>query len=204
MSVVVAVKYKNGVCLAADRQSTAGTTKSDNATKIQAFNYSQTAIGTVGYLRDCNIMRTIDEIVPLKDILDQTPIDELYVIKTIAPEICNQLRTNHRLSTENGLEYMNSEMLFATRDKIFTIGADFGVREADEYFDTIGCGEDKVRGFLTAVGDTSNYTKNQITDVVCEAIRRGCEKDVFVNDKINIVYLEGDEPNDQNQKIKKR
>ena len=40
MSVVVAIKYKDGVVLAADRQATSGNIKIDNASKLYKSTYS--------------------------------------------------------------------------------------------------------------------------------------------------------------------
>ena len=69
MSVVISAKYKDGIAIIADKQVTCGTTKSNNGNKLQYFKYSNSAIGVVGYLRDCNIIRTIEEILPYKDII---------------------------------------------------------------------------------------------------------------------------------------
>lgn len=167
MSVVIGAKYKDGVIIAADKQATMGNTKTDDATKLQAFKYSNSAIGVVGYLRDCNLMRTLEEVVPYKDILDKVPIDELYVIRA-----------------------MDSRMLYATSDSLFTIDGDFGVVEARASYEVIGCGDDKVRGFMTSIGDTSNMTRSEVLQILDTAIRKGCEKDVFIDDRIDVIVLE--------------
>lgn len=193
MSVVIGLKYKEGIAIAADKQVSYGNTKSDNATKLQYFKYSNSVLGVVGYLRDCNIMRTIDEIMPYKDILDKTEIDELYVIKTIVPIIQSTLRQNKRLSSKNDIESMDSIMLFCTKDKMFEVGEDFSVLEIEDYYFAIGCGDDKTSGYLISVGDTSSKTKKEITEILQETIKKGCEKDIYINDKVDIIYLEGSE-----------
>lgn len=190
MSVVIGAKYKDGIAMIADKQITSGTTKSNNGNKMQYFKYSNSAIGIVGYLRDCNIMRTIEEILPYKDILDKVLINDLYVIKTVMPVIYGTLQQNKRITNTNGTETMESVMLYCTKDKMFEIGEDFSVLEIDDYYYAIGCGDDKASGFLSSVGDTANLTKEEITKVLQEAVKKGCEKDVYVNDSTDIIFLE--------------
>lgn len=203
MSVVIAAKYKDGVAIASDKQATGTTTKSDNAIKMQYFKYSNSAMGVVGYLRDCNLIRALEEIVPYKDILDRIKIDEMYVIKKIVPTIHTILEANHRVRTDSGIENMTSVMLYATDDNIYMIGPDFSVIEADSYFSAIGCGDDKAIGYLSSIGDTSNLSKAMITRVLKEAVQKGCEKDVYINDLVDIMYLEKNNENSLDFKKKK-
>lgn len=200
MSVVVAIKYKDGVAIAADKQVTSGTNKNDNAMKLHSFKYSNSAIGTVGYLRDCNVVRTIEEIIPYKDILDNIKIDELYVIQKIIPVLLNHMEQNNRIITTNGLKEMDSHMLYATPNAIFKIGGDFSVIEEQSYA-TIGCGSDKVVGFIASVGDTSNYNRSEIIDVLVCAIAKACEKDVYINDNIDFIFLKKEDINVSNKNI---
>lgn len=195
MSVVVAAKYKEGVAIIADKQTSAGNTKKDNATKLAYYKYSNTAIGVVGFLRDCNIMRALDEIVPYKDILDNIPINEMYVIKSIVPAIMEHLSHNKRLEGKNNNE-MPSMMIYATPESIYEIGPDFSVVESDSSYLTIGCGSDKVLGFMSSIGDTSKYSEQMITDVLVGAVRKACEKDVFINDECDIIFLKRGEENE--------
>ena len=41
-----------------------------------------------------------------------------------------------------------------------------------------------------SVGDTSNLTKEEITKILQEAVKKGCEKDVYINDYTDIIFLE--------------
>lgn len=193
MSVVIAARYKNGIAMIADRQATSGTTKTDNVNKIAYYKYSDSAIGVVGYLRDCNVMRMLDEIVPYKDILDRIKIDDLYVMKVIVPNIIEQLAQAKRIENKNGIYEMDSHMLYITSDKIFEIGGDFSVVEEDGYFGTIGCGSDKVIGYMTSVGDTSYFSKEMIEEVLYKAIAEGCDKDVFINSTCDIIFIDREE-----------
>lgn len=189
MSIVIGVKYRDGVALASDKQVSGGGNKANNATKLQRFKYSNSAMGVVGSLRDCNIIRTIEEILSYKDILDKTPIDELYVIKNVVPTVQAVLQHNKRTTIGEGVETMDSEMLYCTKDNIYSIGDDFAVLEADTYYQAIGSGQDKAAGFLASIGDTSSKTKEEITDIINETIKKGCESDLYVNEKVDIIYL---------------
>ncbi len=202
MSVVVAVKYKDGVAIAADKQATRYNTNFNNVCKLHNFKYSNSAIGTVGYLRDCNVIRLLEEVIQYKDIIDNVYIDELYVIGKIVPIIQEHMTKYERIETQNELKYMPSTMLYATSDDIYMIERDFAVITEDNY-GTIGCGEEKVIGYMSLVGDTTNYNKEQITTVLIEAITRACERDVFINNNIDITFLEKTEiNNDESYSVK--
>lgn len=190
MSVVIAAKYKNGIAMVADKQATYYNTKFDNVTKVQPFKYSNSGIGVVGYLRDCNVMRLLEDVIPAEDILKRVDIDELYVIRNIVPRIMNHLAENKRLDKTKDIYSMESMMLYATEDNIYTIGEDFSVAETDTSFATIGCGSEKVTGYLATLGDTSKYNRKEITDVLCYAVQKACEKDVYINDSVDLMYFE--------------
>lgn len=191
MSVVVAAKYKDGIAVAADKQATKYNTCFDNACKLHNFKYSNSVIGTVGCLRDCNVIRLLEEVISYKDLIDNVPVDELYVIGKIVPTIQEHMAKHERIETHNGLKSMPSTMLYATPNDIYIIAHDFAV--ITEYnYGTIGCGDEKVIGYMSLVGDTSKYNREQITTVLVEAITRACERDVFINDNIDIIYLEKD------------
>ena len=188
MSVVIAARYNKGIAIIADKQATLGTTKTDGVTKVKHFEKSQSCIGTVGHLRDCNVMRTIDEIIPYADLYMGAEIDEDYVIKSIVPGIINTLHENRRINDASGIISMNSSMIYVTKDKMFHIGQDFGAYEIQECFGVIGSGDDKVRGFMTGVGNTAGMSEKQITKVLGDAISKACETDVYINNKMDLIF----------------
>lgn len=194
MSVVIAARYKDGIAIAGDKQATIGNTKSDNATKLKFFNDSRSCIGVVGYLRDCNVMRTVDEMISPGDILHRTEVDEEYVIKKVVPSIITTLLNNKRVSDVSGVIEMHSNMLYITPKRMFYIGSDFGVIEAEGNFEVIGCGNEKVIGYMSKLEDTSNFTKEQIVDVLAEAIQVACEKDIYINERMDIAFCERELP----------
>lgn len=190
MSVVIAAKYKNGIALISDKQSTSGSNRQNNIKKIHRFELSNTGIGTVGYLRDCNVMRVLDEIIKPRDIIRKVDIDEVYVIENIVPKIIEHMHEYKRVSTSGvDVASMASQMLFVTSKRMFEIGSDFSVAESDRDYAVIGCGEEKVRGYMSLVGDTSNRTAIEITNVLVGAIRKACEDDVYINDAYDIYFF---------------
>lgn len=190
MSVVIAARYRDGITLVADTQGTSMNNKQNNIKKIKQFELSNTGIGVVGYLRDCNIVRILDEIIKPRDILNKVDIDEEYVIRKVVPKLIEHMQENKRtLHSESGMVSMASQMLFVTNKRMFEIGSDFSVAESDRNYAVIGCGEEKVRGYMSLVGDTSNKTAIEITNVLVGAIRKACEDDVYINDAYDIYFF---------------
>ena len=85
MSIVIGIKYNNGVIVAGDKQSTKGNNARGETIKIKKQKYSNSCFGCVGYSRDTNIIVSHDEIVNYKDILDNVEIDKNYVVNNIIP-----------------------------------------------------------------------------------------------------------------------
>lgn len=189
MSIVIAVKYKDGVALASDKQTTRGGIKTENSVKIKKADYSNTAIGIVGRRRDSNLLRTKDEFINYKDILDKRVIDENYVITVVVEKIFDILKLHDRLTVESGIKSMDSEVLFATEDKMYRICTDGSVIEFDEYV-SVGCGEDSVTGYLNTVENLNKMNKEDVKVVLDKAIKLSCKDDVFINDKIDYIFLE--------------
>ena len=190
MSVVIAARYRDGIALVADTQGTSMNNKQNNIKKIKQFELSNTGIGVVGYLRDCNIVRILDEIIKPRDILNKVDINEEYVIRKVVPKLIEHMQENKRtLHSESGMVSMASQMLFVTNKRMFEIGSDFSVAESDRDYAVIGCGEEKVRGYMSLVGDTSNKTAIEITNVLVGAIRKACEDDVYINDAYDIYFF---------------
>lgn len=203
MSVVIGIKYKDGVVMAADKQATSGTTKSDNAIKMQYFEGSKSCMGVVGYLRDCNVIRTIDEIVAPIDILQKREINDRYVISNIIPNLISVMTANKRVRDKGGIVEMDSIMMYSTPEKIFTIGPDFGVIESDESFAAIGCGEDKVRGYLSQFKDMPRLTKDEAVELLTKAIQIACEKDVYINERIDVAFCVGEKTQSMKKCVKR-
>lgn len=188
MSIVIGLKYKDGVILASDGQVTEkGNCIVKDVIKFCKSKYSNTALGVVGELRDLNILSTIDDFIRYKDILDKTYIDEQYIIEKVIPDIFSKLRNNNRIKLNNQIEEIMSDLLFCTYDKIFYISVDGAVVEMLDY-GVIGCGKDMVMGFL----DTQNLkdlSENQAIKIIEKCIQQSCNKDCYINENINYILL---------------
>ncbi len=189
MSVVVAIKYKDGVAIAGDKQTTWGNIKVDGTVKVKQFDLSNTAIGCVGAARDCDIICSQDGLVDAADVLKRVRIDSKYVITRVVPNIFKILKDNHRIIDERGIYTMISTMMFATSEDMFIITADGGILSKKD-FAAIGCGQDLATGFLETIPDIHKFTKKQAEKVLEACIKTACKNDVYVNENIDYIFLE--------------
>lgn len=190
MSVVIAIKYKDGVIMAADKQATSGNLKSDNATKIVQTKYSGLGMGAVGLLKTCNILEAVNEVVDPEDILSQALIDKLYVIRKIVPLLFTAFEKYHCLTKdEDGLQSIHGNLLICSNEKIFSTDGIGAVSEHDDFV-AIGCGEQLVHGYLSTLNiDYNKLNENKAIEILATAIEKACKDDVFINDKIDILIL---------------
>ena len=189
MSVVVAIKYRDGVAMAADKQATGGHIKCNNVKKLAYYEKSNTGVGVVGHLRDCNIMYVQEELQDAKDILNKTPIDFKYVVSKIVPTVFSIFNQCNRIEKDNEVLSLCSRMLFCTSNNIYKIEHDGGVVEYNDWA-AIGCGEDLVIGFLETIKDFHSLNKEQVTKILEKCIKQSCKNDVYINDNIDYIYLE--------------
>lgn len=187
MSVIVALKYNNGVLIGADKQATCGNIKKDNAQKIYKMKYSNTSMGAVGYLRDANILETLEEVIYYKDILNKTKIDRKYVVSKVVPNLFENFENFNRVEEKNGVKKLLSYFIFCTNNKIFEINGDGAVSEHDNFL-AMGCGEQLCKGYL----DTSykeNLTKEQAEELISNAIKISCKDDCYIGNVIDWIDL---------------
>ena len=178
MSIIIAKKFNGGVLIASDSRGTRGNNGKDNVEKAFESLYSNTALGCVGYLRDCNIIQALEEIVPYKDIFENTPIDIKYVIKVIVPNLFGVFKTQNRIKEEEGIPSFLSEFMFCTEERIFKIDADGAVTEHENFL-SIGCGEDYVEGMLNNKEDIKNL--EETAKELEEAIMTSCKHDPYIS-----------------------
>ena len=188
MSVIVAIKYKNGIMVAADRQATSGN-DTFNTTKIFTTKYSNIIMGFVGSLRDGNIISVLDEVIDYKDILDGIEIDMPYIIKVVVPKIFYTLKKNNRIMTVNGVDESSSSYMLCTDKSIFDISGDGAVIEAND-FDAIGCGDQYAKGYLQTC-NLKGATKKQALEYIKNAVGKACKSDPFIDNNIDILCVEG-------------
>lgn len=189
MSVVVAVKTLTGMVLASDRQVTCACLKGE-ASKIHQFEYSNTAIGCVGALRDGNLVSIKDELIPYKDILAKSKVDLDFVISKVVPALIDVLKEGGRLSSDSDVISMDSRFLFVTPKQSFIIYGDFSVVESDTPYASIGCGDEKAYGFLASYDNYATLTRSEAEKLAKDAIQKACEKDPYINEKVDMIFLE--------------
>lgn len=191
MSVVVAIKYRDGVVLAADRQATSGNIKIDNASKLYKSAYSMTAIGMVGRSRDADLISCqIDDLMEYKDILDKVKIDKKYLVNIIVPKIFNILMRFNRAHKEYDIIELDSNFIIVSNEKLFKVFFDGAVLEYDSFV-TAGCGNQLAQGYLESQDvDMNKLTQDEAVKLAKECIFKACKDDVFIsNDYADILIL---------------
>lgn len=192
MSVIVALKYKNGVVIGADKQCSSFNIKEDNnVIKINKTKYSNNCVGVVGCLRDANIILNKDELMNYIDILDKREIDFKYVVNTIVPNLFETLRKSNRVNSLNNIETLKSTFVYCTNKNLYIIFGDGAVVEREDFI-TVGCGSDEVRGYLNTL-NLENLTKEKATEIIQNSIKKSCKDDIYINDKIDLIYLESED-----------
>ena len=195
MSVVLGLKYKDGIMMAGDRQVVKGHMKGHgdrNFKKIFKTKCSNIGFGGVGSARINNVLETMDDPVSLEDIfVDKKKIDRIYIIKNIVPALFNVFRKNNCISKESdGLEYLNGELLICTPEEIMTMDA-IGCISPSKNFVAVGSGEELVKGYLSVFKDEefNNFTEEQATQIAKNAIIESCKDNITINDQVDIIIL---------------
>lgn len=193
MSIVIAVKYDNGIAIAADREVTHGVYKySNSVAKIHQYPYSKVVIGTVGRLRPLQILFTEDEIIDYKDILDNKEIDKKYCIRTIVPKLFKIMKENETIEKREEEYLFLNTFILATPKSAFMIDRDGTVTEINQkYYLAIGCGDDFVKGYLDTI-DFNNIkiNKSMAGQIIKNAIEKSCKNVNYIDENINIIFLE--------------
>lgn len=185
MSVVIAKKYNGGVIIGADKRATCGNHTGDVHRKVWKSQLSASAWGCVGFLRDCNIIGVMDEVIDTKDILLGTDIDFKYVVKTVVRNLFKNFEAFGRVKTADGTPQLLSEFLFVTCERIFKIGHDGSVTECED-FATIGCGDQYSEGFLMG---SKGKKEKEVIEEVKKAVEIACQNDPYVGGGVDIIIL---------------
>lgn len=190
MSVVVAVKDGNKIWIGADSQCSNSYSKKtlSNKNNFKIFkpkDDKNLVIGYCGTVRDMNIFSCvdsyIDELTKLKN-----EVNFKYMVNTVVPKLFKILNDNDRtIKDPKVLPNLESQLIFACKDKIFEIGSNGQVIECDDYC-SIGSGSDFARGYLNKAD-----FKNPKQDVI-NAIKSACTSDLYVGYPIVVMNTEDD------------
>lgn len=190
MSQIVAIKYDKGILLGADTKVSFGGDMFCNANKIFKSNIYDIAFGVVGSVRDANIVEyNVDNIIDIKDFAKgRKNLDKKYVVTDTIPRLFSYLRDNHRLKETNGIEESLSEYILCDIKHIFIITSDGSVVELDKY-GTVGCGTEKVWGYLDTLDWNKTFTKNKAEEIIKNAILKSCKRDYYISDD-NVTFID--------------
>lgn len=190
MSVVVAIKEGNKVYMGCDSQVTHGgtrvTLKNKNNYKIwNVLGVEHCIMGHVGRVREANAVRLIDDMIPeLVAIKDN--VNYRFVVENITTKIVKQLKRFGFCKDEQYFDHMESEYLFAYKDKLFDISPDACVIEVDDCV-AIGSGEDQAIGSLV-----STVGEDPISRII-KAIKASAASDIYVDYPIILTDTETNE-----------
>lgn len=187
MSVVIALKFNNGVLLASDRQVTRyGKAIKDQCNKIFQVANSKFAVGGVGTLRESQIMKKIanDLFVGYSELNESNCVSLLNRITPL-------FRNNLLIESNEIVDSLEGTFIFADAYNINCIGSDLSVLSDLDYY-SIGCGEESVMGHLNAVLEKKDPNTLDILDakkLVEECIKLSCKDDCYIDDNIDYIIL---------------
>lgn len=187
MSVVVAIKADNKVYIGSDSQVTKGgtrtTLKNENNYKIwKVLNVDHCLMGQVGYVRDGNVVRLIDDLVTGYDIYNDA-VNYSFVVKRITPYIISTLKEYGFIKDEKYFDFMESSFFFAYKDHLYVIGTDASVIEIEDCA-AIGSGSDQAIGSLLSTVGEDPETR------IIKAIKASAASDIYVDYPIIISNTE--------------
>ena len=177
MSVVVAIKDKDKVLIGADSQVTRGSTRktlnNPNNYKIwKVRGVNNCLMAHVGNVRDANIIRLMEHLVTDYDVFCNN-IDYEYVVKSIVPDIVEELKKYGFIKNEKYFEGFDSRFIFSFEDQLYVINSDGCVLEVDDCV-AIGSGE------LEAVGSLLS-TEGDPKERIIKAIKSSAASDIYVD-----------------------
>lgn len=189
MSIVIAIKTKDGVVIGADKQTTTGGHISTHiSNKVFKSKWSNTAIGMVGERRNNNIIthNIVDLIDPI-DILNKKDLDEEYVVNRIIPRIYNLLVKHYVIQRDSVLYDFGSDFIIVSHKNIFRISGNGSVIEKEDYA-AIGCGKELVKGYFETI-DFKEIDLEKAKELIKKAILQSCKEDVYIDNNVNITIL---------------
>ena len=179
MSVIVAVKEKGNIYFGCDSQLTKGGSRrslhNKNNYKIwKVEDIDNCIMGSVGNVRDANIVRLVDDLVTDYNVY-KGHIGYRFVVKSVVPDIINALVEARYLKLDgNYLDAMESSFLFAYQDQLFEINRDGTVLEIDDYV-AIGSGS------CEAIGSLISTEGENPKERIIKAIKASAASDIYVD-----------------------
>jgi len=178
LSLVIGIKENDRVVLASDSQVTIGGVKKtsllrDNYKIWHPGNHKEVLIGSVGTVRQMNVVRYMDDIIEELKIL-KNEVNMSYVVNKVVKKMLSTLKDNNIISSKDNVLAMDNSYLLAVRDKLFQIFSDGAVIEIDEYT-AIGSGSNEALATLNTSREMNVIEKIRI------AMDATVMNDVYVN-----------------------
>lgn len=192
MSVIIAIKYDNGIMIGADKQCSSGYYKTDTEYKLFKSQYSKTILGSAGRCRIIQCLhKNLDDIMDYKDILDDISLDEKYIVTKVINKFIEILKKNEVIEIINNCcTPIENQFIIISNEKMFKIFGDFYVQEFTKYV-TIGCGDEKVMGYLNnELKNDKLPNEKQAEELIKNCIQIACKDDMFIDNKVDILKLE--------------
>lgn len=176
MSVVVAMKSKNGVILGADSQITMGgvskTSMCNSNYKIWHPNeYANIVIGSVGSVRELNIIKST------KDLIEEVryikkDIDFDYIVNDLVSKMRKTVIDKKAVEDDKKAFRFNNNYIIAIDDKLYQIQNDCSVIEIDSYT-AIGSGSNEALACL-------HNNNGDVQESVVNAVKSAIKNDIYV------------------------
>ncbi|MCR5456943.1 MAG: hypothetical protein K6F14_02580 [Clostridiales bacterium] len=179
MSVVVAIKERGNVYIGCDSQVTKGGSRSTlhnknnyKIWKVDGCNHC--IMGSVGNVRDANIVRLMDDLVSDYNVY-KNQVDYRFVVRKVVPDILSELKmAGYIKSSGDYFENMESSFLFAFRNQLYEINNDGAVLEIDDYV-AIGSGK------FEAIGSLLSTEGQPTQERIIKAIKASATSDIYVD-----------------------
>lgn len=188
MSVVIAMKFNNGIIMASDRQVTSyGTKIEDQVSKIKMINPA-IMFGGVGLLRELQQLFLVSEnLFNSKEIL-QTGLTKDQCILAMN-KLTIEFRNNLFIEQNKVIDQIYGRFIAADAYNINVIEGDLAVLSGFKYY-AIGCGDDLVMGHLNVVfekKDPESLNEKEAIKILKECIEIACKDSCYIDDNINIL-----------------
>lgn len=178
MSVVVAVKKDGAVYFGTDSCSISAKKylilKNSNNFKIwKVHGVDNCVIGITGMIRDACVLRIMDDLIDPSDI-ENNLINFKYVVSYLFPRIIEELCKYKYINVDKWFEQIDSELLFAYKDKLYYLSGDGAVFEIDDYI-AIGSGKNEALASLYV-----NKENENLKERIIDAITASSKLDLYV------------------------
>lgn len=187
MSVVIALKFKNGVIFGSDRQATFGWNKVENTiSKVRKLKDREIAIGGVGVLRDLQKMFTVQD-----SLLQETRyLTESSCMKAI-DNLGLEYRKHGYIGAQDIIDEVEASFIMADAYNINCVSQDLAIMSGFDYY-AIGCGQDLVMGYLNVRlqnVDVSTLDIKTATEILLSAVKTACKDSIGIDGNVDIITL---------------